>query len=55
MSETDDRFDESLDAATHAVMAEFNWLDLPRDADERFELMVKINDALGPILVSYKP
>ncbi len=49
-----EKFDESIDAATHAVIHEFEWMNLPKD-DQLGELMIQINDALGNILVYYAP
>lgn len=45
-----DRFDEAVDNATHAVMAEFEWCGLPDDGDQRFDLMVRINDAIAAVM-----
>ena len=47
---TEDKFDESVDVATDAVMAEFEWLGLPDTLDQRGDLMVQINDAIAAIM-----
>lgn len=56
----DDAFDEALDDATHAVFARFETLErlgfakLPENSDDRFDLMVRINDALTQIMGDYR-
>lgn len=49
----DEMFDESVDEATHAVIARFDWMGLP-EGGELFDLMVRINDALTQIMNDYK-
>jgi hypothetical protein len=54
LQEREDRFDETVDDATHSVMTHFDWLDLP-DGDELSDLMVRVNDALTALFQEYKP
>lgn len=54
LQEREDRFDDSVDNATHAVMEHFNWLDLP-DGVGMTNLMYRVNDALTAIFADYKP
>ena len=49
----ENHFDDSVDDATHAVIAAFEWLGLPED-DELMDLMVEINDALTQIMAPWK-
>jgi hypothetical protein len=51
--ETEDHFDDSVDSATHAVIAEFEWMGLP-EGDQLSELMVRINDALTQLMQEWK-
>jgi hypothetical protein len=50
----DERFDTSLDDATHAVIAEFKWMKLPEGAAFS-ALLYRVNDALTQIMRAYKP
>ena len=52
--DTEDQFDTAVDDATHAVIAEFEWMDLP-EGDQLSDLMVRINDAITAIMQDYKP
>ncbi|MCO4091531.1 MAG: hypothetical protein HEQ34_06210 [Sphingorhabdus sp.] len=47
-----DRFDNAVDNATHLVMLQFGWLDLPTQ-DARSALMAKLNDAISAIMTKY--
>lgn len=49
----EDKFDESCDDATHAVIAEFEWMGLP-EGDQLSELMVRINDAITAVMQEWK-
>lgn len=51
--ETEDRFDESVDNATHAVIAEFEWMGLP-EGDQLSDLMVRVNDAITAVMQEWK-
>lgn len=51
--EAEDRFDESVDNATHAVIAEFEWMGLP-EGDQLSRLMVEINDSITQIMQHWK-
>jgi len=44
-----DCFDESVDGATHEVIAAFEWIGLP-EGEQLSDLMVQINDAIAPIM-----
>ena len=46
-------FDYHVDAITHQVIEEFEWLGLP-EGDQLSDLMVEINDALTAILQKWK-
>ncbi len=48
----EDHFDESTDNATHAVIAEFEWIGMP-DGDQLSDIMVEINNAITDILARY--
>lgn len=50
---TEDRFDESVDNATHAVIAEFEWMGLP-EGDQLSALMVRINDLITAEMQEWK-
>lgn len=52
--DNEDRFDSSVDDATHAVMACFDWMGLP-EGDDLSDLMIRVNDALAVIMQAYKP
>jgi hypothetical protein len=47
--EAEARFDQAVDDATHSVIAAFAWMGLP-EGDQLSDLMVRINDALTPIM-----
>jgi hypothetical protein len=47
-----DRFDNAVDNATHLVMLQFGWIDLPTQ-DARSALMAKLNDAISAIMTKY--
>ena len=49
-----ERFDTSLDDATHAIITEFEWLGGLPENEELGELMVRINDALTAIMGAYR-
>ena len=44
-----ERFDAAVDDATHAVIAEFEWIGLP-EGDQLSDLMVSINDAIEAVM-----
>jgi hypothetical protein len=48
-AEAVDRFDHSIDEATHAIIAEFDWIGLP-EGDQLGDLMVRLNDAIASIM-----
>ena len=50
---TEDRFDNAVDNATHAVILQFEWIDLPT-GDARGQLMIELNDAISTIMKEYK-
>jgi hypothetical protein len=47
--EHEEHFDDSVDDATHAVIAAFEWMGLPQ-GDAKGDLMVRINDAIAAIM-----
>ncbi len=51
-----ERFDDSVDNATHAVMNEFDWLlhDDVRQQPDLEALMIKINDAITTLMNEFK-
>lgn len=49
----EDRFDESVDDATHAVITAFEWMGLP-EGDQLSALMVRINDAITATMQEWK-
>jgi len=46
-------FNDSLDIATHAVIAEFEWLGLP-EGDQLSGLIADINDAITAAMADWK-
>jgi hypothetical protein len=49
----EDRFDEAVDDATHAVIGHFEYLGLP-DGEQLSDLMVRVNDALTALFSEWK-
>ena len=49
----EDRFDDSIDDATHAVITCFEWMGLP-EASQLSDLMVEINQAITQTMAPWK-
>ena len=47
-----EHFDDSVDNATHAIITEFKWINLP-EKDQLTNLMVEINNALSAIMIEW--